>query len=201
MDMEYANVALTGGRPIPGQSLTTDPENPAPYEKPPKFTSVHEASRSIFEYLIEPETYSQVMELLIDDVPLMDIVQSFVFAGFKEGQWNPDLMLMLVEPVAYMILALAERVGIDPIIYAGEEEDEAAELSMLGTSLQKERLENMRKFSKEQITIPEGVLPRDISQEIKTIEPPASLLAEPEAVVEEVPEESLMAQPVEEEQV
>ena len=195
--MEYANVALTGGRPIPGQSLTTDPSNPAPYEQAPRFTSVHEASRSIFEYLTEPETYAETMELLVDGVPLMDIVQSFVFAGFKEGQWNPDLMLMLVEPIAYMILALAERAGIDPVIYSGEEEDDAAELALLGTSLQEERLENMRKFSQEQIALPEGVLPREITQQLETIEPPESLLAEQT----QEPSEGLMARPVEEEQV
>jgi len=199
--MNYATVALTGGRPIPGQSLTSDPSNPAPYEKPPKFTSVHEASRSIFEYFIEPETYSNTMELLADDVPLMDIVQTFVFTGFKEGQWNPDLMLMLVEPIAYIILALAERAGIDPVIYAGEDEDEAADLAMLGTTFQKERLKNMEEFSKEQIALPEGVLPREITEQIKTIQPPESLLARQPEEDTEAGEESLLAEPVVEEQV
>ena len=199
--MNYATVALTGGRPIPGQSLTSDPSSPAPYEKPPKFTSVHEASRSIFEYFIEPETYTNTMELLADDVPLMDIVQTFVFAGFKEGQWNPDLMLMLVEPIAYIILALAERAGIDPVIYAGEDEDEAADLAMLGTTFQKERLKNMEEFSKEQIALPEGVLPREITEQIKTIQPPESLLARQPEEDTEAGEESLLAEPVVEEQV
>lgn len=199
--MNYATVALTGGRPIPGQSLTSDPSNPAPYEKPPKFTSVHEASRSIFEYFIEPETYTNTMELLADDVPLMDIVQTFVFTGFKEGQWNPDLMLMLVEPIAYIILALAERAGIDPVIYAGEDEDEAADLAMLGTTFQKERLKNMEEFSKEQIALPEGVLPREITEQIKTIQPPESLLARQPEENTEAGEESLLAEPVVEEQV
>lgn len=199
--MNYATVALTGGRPIPGQSLTSDPSNPAPYEKPPKFTSVHEASRSIFEYFIEPETYTNTMELLADDVPLMDIVQTFVFTGFKEGQWNPDLMLMLVEPIAYIILALAERAGIDPVIYAGEDEDEAADLAMLGTTFQKERLKNMEEFSKEQVALPEGVLPREITEQIKTIQPPESLLARQPEENTEAGEESLLAEPVVEEQV
>lgn len=199
--MNYATVALTGGRPIPGQSLTSDPSSPAPYEKPPKFTSVHEASRSIFEYFIEPETYTNTMELLADDVPLMDIVQTFVFTGFKEGQWNPDLMLMLVEPIAYIILALAERAGIDPVIYAGEDEDEAADLAMLGTTFQKERLKNMEEFSKEQIALPEGVLPREITEQIKTIQPPESLLARQPEKDTEAGEESLLAEPVVEEQV
>jgi len=198
MNPEYANQLLTGGRPIPGQSLTSDPASPAPYEKPPQFTSIHEAARDVFEYLVEPEVYTQVMELLIDEVPLMEIVQSFIFIGFKEGKWNPDLMLMLIEPIAYIILALAERAGIDPVIYIGEEDDEAEEVAMLGAGLQKERLENMKKFSKEEIQIPEGVVPQDIVQEIETIELPESLLAPPAQEEQEV---GLMARPSNEENV
>lgn len=198
MNPDYANQLLTGGRPIPGQSLTSDPGSPAPYEKPPQFTSVHEAARDVFEYLVEPEVYTQVMELLIDEVPLMEIVQSFIFIGFKEGKWNPDLMLMLIEPIAYIILALAERADIDPVIYIGEEDDEAEDIAMLGAGLQKERLENMRKFSKEEIQLPEGVVPQDIVREIETIEPPESLLASPAQEEQEV---SLMARPSNEENV
>lgn len=189
------NQVLTGGRPVPGQSLTTDPESPAPYEKPPQFTSVHEASRDLFEFLVDPEIYSQTMELLIDEVPVMEIVQSSLFLGFREGKWNPDLMLMLVEPLAYIIIALAERVGIDPVIYIGEEEDEAQELAVLGASLQKERLENMRKFSKEKAQFPQGMVPQDITQKIKDMEPPESLLAPP------TEESGLMAKPSNEESV
>jgi hypothetical protein len=135
MNEEYNQMVLTGGRPIPGQSLTSDPSSPAPYEKPPEFTSIHEAAEDIFEGLIEERTYKEIMGLLVEDVPVMDIVQTLLFTGFKEGKFNADLMLMLVEPVAYMLLALAERVGIDPKIYTGEEDDEAEE-RVLGVDLQ-----------------------------------------------------------------
>ena len=30
-------------RPMPGESLSNDPENPAPYEKPPQYTELAEA--------------------------------------------------------------------------------------------------------------------------------------------------------------
>lgn len=199
--MKYAQEALTGGRPIPGQSLTTDPSNPAPYEKAPQYTSVHEATRSIFEHFIEPENYTTAMEVLADDVPIMDVVQVFLFGGFQEGKWNPDLMLMLAEPVAYILLALAERAGIDPVIYAGEDEDEAADLAMLGTTFQKERLKNMEEFSKEQIALPEGVLPKEITEQIKTVQPPESLLAKQPEKDTEASEASLLSEPVVEEQV
>ena len=199
--MKYAQEALTGGRPIPGQSLTTDPSNPTPYEKAPKYTSVHEATRSIFEHFIDAENYVAVMEVLSDDVPIMDVVQAFLFGGFQEGKWNPDLMLMLAEPVAYILLALAERANIDPVIYNGEKLDEAEELAMMGTTFQKERLKNMEEFSKEKIALPEGVLPREITEQIKTIQPPESLLARQPEKDTEAGEESLLAEPVVEEQV
>ena len=81
MNQEYIKAVTQLGRPIPGQSLTSDPDNPAPYERPPEFTSVHAASEFIFEKLIDEEVYPQMMGLLADDVPIMDIVRTTLFAG------------------------------------------------------------------------------------------------------------------------
>lgn len=193
MNEEYNKVVLTEGRPIPGQSLTSDPQSPAPYEKPPEYTSVHKASEEIFANLIEEETYKQIIELMSNNVPIMDIVQTLLFTGFKEGKWNPDLMLMLVEPVAFMLLALAERVGVDPKIYEGEE-DEEAEDRVLGATLEKEKLDNIKKLAAVGKTPSSAITP----EMIETIEdlPVPSLMSRPEQ-----PEESLLAQtPVEEEE-
>ena len=35
------------------------------------------------------------------------------YVGFREGKWNPDLMMMLIEPFMYLLMALAEKAGID----------------------------------------------------------------------------------------
>ena len=148
MNDEYVRVTTQLGRPIPGQSLTADPDNPAPYEKPPRFTSVHEASEFIFEKLIDEETYMPMMQMMADDMPIMDITQTVLFQGFTEGQWSPDLMLMLVEPVAYMLLALAERAQIEPIIYRAEEEDEVDEMDILGVEFTQEKIKGLESFMK-----------------------------------------------------
>ena len=116
MNEQYLKTITTGGRPIPGQSLTSDPNNPAPYEQPAEYTSIHEACEFLFSNFIEEETYVTLMSLLDDGMPVMDIVQTTLFTGFSEGKWNPDLMMLLIEPTAYMLLALAERASIDPII-------------------------------------------------------------------------------------
>ena len=201
MNQDYLNVITNTGRPIPGQSLTSDPDNPAPYEQPPQYTSVHEASEYIFNNLIQEETYVPLMQLLLDDMPIMDIAQTLVFKGFTESKWNPDLMLMLAEPVAYMLLALAERAGIDPVIYRGEDEDDLEEEEVLGVTFEKEKVERMRKM-RDTGAVPKGVLTKKIEEAITDIAPPESLLQEIKSQEEtgEVPiPGSLLAPPAEEE--
>ena len=191
MNDEYVKVTTQLGRPIPGQSLTTDPDNPAPYEKPPRFTSVHEASEFLFEKLIEEETYMQVMELLIDDMPIMDITQTLLFQGFTEGQWSPDLMLMLVEPVAYMLLALAERAQIEPIIYRAEEEDEVDEMDVLGVEFTQEKIKGLESFMKTK-KAPAGMFTPEMATQLESL-PEINT----ESLMSEQPEEksSLLAAP------
>ena len=116
VEEEFQKHRASGKRPIAGQSLANDPENPAPYEKAPEFTSVHKASEYLWESFIEPKTYVNLMQAVDDGVPVMNLVQVVLFAEFQEGAWNPDLMLMLVEPAAYMIIALAERLDLDIVI-------------------------------------------------------------------------------------
>lgn len=201
MSEEYNKVLLTGGRPIPGQSLTSDPENPSPYEKPPEYTSVHAASEEIFSGLIEEQAYKEVMGLLSNDVPVMEIVQALLFSGFKEGKWNPDLMLMLVEPVAYMLLALAERANIDPKIYKGEEDDEAEE-RVFGATLEKEKLNNIKKLASLG-KIPSSAITPKMVETIEQLPVPEtpSLMGRPEETPPPAEESLLAQQPVQEEEV
>jgi len=200
MNQDYLNVITNTGRPIPGQSLTSDPNNPAPYEQPPQFTSIHKASEFLFEKFIEEETYADIMSLLSDGMPIMDVVQTTLFTGFKEGKWNPDLMMLMIEPTAYMLLALSERANIDPIVYRGEEEDEADEEAVLGVKFEQEKLNTMKKYREEEISIPKGLLPPSVQQELARVQPPSMM----EKPVEEpqVPQgESLLAPPPAEEEV
>lgn len=202
MNQDYLNVITNTGRPIPGQSLTSDPDNPAPYEQPPEYTSVHEASEYIFNNLIQEENYVPLMRLLLDDMPIMDIAQTLIFTGFTEGKWTPDLMLMLAEPVAYMLLALAERAGIDPVIYRDEDEDDLEEEEILGVTFEKEKVDRMRKM-RDTGVVPKGVLTKKMEEAITDIEPPESLLNEIKLQEETgevpIPGQSLLA-PVEEEE-
>jgi len=168
VEEEFAKLQTSGKRPLAGQSLANDPENPAPYERPPKFTSVHKASEYLWESFIEPTTYTSLMETVSDGVPIMDIVQIILFTEFQNGAWNPDLMIMLFEPATYMIMALAERQDIDMVIYNGEEEDEMDDQLTLGSIMTEDRLERLKK-SKQSGMIPAGMLTPEMKQTLEEL--------------------------------
>lgn len=197
MNQEYLKAITTGGRPIPGQSLTSDPNNPAPYEKPPEFTTINEASEYLFAKFIDEEVYPELMGVLDQGVPIMDVVQTTLFTGFTEGKWNPDLLMLMVEPTAYMLLGLAESADIDPVIYRDQQEDEFDEDFDADLNPQQEQYKklaaslDMGKINK--------VLPQEIVEQIEEA-PTASLMQAPEQPAIEA--ESLLAPPpVEEKEV
>lgn len=99
--------------PVPGESLTADPENQRPYEKPPEYSNVESAMAAIFDHLTADGAYESVLEAMRDGVPLDMLAQVYLTKGFHEGRWNPDLMLLLIEPTIYLLMWLATEVEID----------------------------------------------------------------------------------------
>jgi|TARA_B100001094_G_scaffold321279_1_gene368768 hypothetical protein len=165
---EYKNIQLTGKRPIPGQSLTNDPENPAPFERAPEFTSVHAASEYMFERITDPKVYTNAMEAISLGTPIMNIVQAMLFVEFESGKFNPDLMYMMIEPTAYMLIFLAEQLDLEMVIYTGEMEDEDSEEQILGASFAEERLKKMQRAGQSGI-VPEGALSIDVAEKSKDL--------------------------------
>ena len=169
---------ITLNRPVPGQGLTTDPDNPLPWEKPPEITDLEEGLQYVFGRLIEPTNYVPIMNVLEDGTPLMDITQGILFKGFTEGKWNPDIMMLLAEPTAYMIMALAERANIDLKYYKGEEDGDADEATLFDIKVSQEKLKGLRSASKSQ-EIPKGMIPKEIEEQIEEL-PASGLLSKPE---------------------
>jgi len=125
--MENPNAIAKGAeehlfeRAIPGQSLTKDPDSRYPWEGPPEMTSVRVASERIFMDLLKDENLETVTNLMAQKTPVADIATLLLTTGFQKGKFNPDLMVSLLEPTMYMLMALAEKAGIDPVISRGDE--------------------------------------------------------------------------------
>ena len=85
--MEQPNQQLqdyltTMNRPIPGQSLTEDPDESTPYTSPPEFTVPQEALDYIFETITEEEAYADIMSSIAQGTSIMEVTQLILFAGF-----------------------------------------------------------------------------------------------------------------------
>lgn len=177
IDDAFFRIGTSFDRPIPGQSLTNDPEAPAPYERAPKYTDRTEILEYYFEEFTEEGMYGSILDTLESGVSIMEIVQVLVFQGFQEGLYNPDMMLMIAEPLAYMIAALAERADVDFIVMKDEEDDdnegevtgEQKELPIMNQAL--------RTIEKPQM---DEDFPSSVSTKLDKVEPPQnrSLLGE-----------------------
>lgn len=196
MDEEYFDVIMQGG-PIPGSSLTSDPDDPAPYEQPPEYVNVHEASEWLFSELIEEDRYDQLITALHEGIPVADVAQVILFSGFTQGKWDVNLMTLMIEPAMYIIMALAERAGVDFILHRDEdsEEDENDALT-LGAELSKTRLENIKKFKEMQMSLP--FLSEESQKRLDTIQPADVVNGDANVEMEEEPVESLLAAPQQE---
>ena len=115
---------LKNTAPIPGQSLTNNPDAPAPYEQPPEFTNPHEAIDYILITMLEPETVKNLSASLIGGASLIDIASILLYSGFTGGKWSPDLMTLLMEPTIYILMAIAERLDVEYVIDTDDKEDD-----------------------------------------------------------------------------
>ena len=177
-NQEGIDALVNSSRPIPGQSLTQDPDTSYPWEGPPEFTDFKQAFNYIAEELLEEEVYVSLVVAMGQGVPISNITLQILQRGFQEGKWNPDLVMMLIEPLMYLLLALAEKAAIEPRLYGDEEEDLEPEdeddiANMKAKNLSALTQEKVGDMSK----VPEGVLPADIVKDIEELEMPESLLA------------------------
>ncbi len=110
--------------PIPGESLTADPENPSDFEKPPKYVEVEKFIDDLFMNITDEEQIDGVLDPIRKGVPLEDVTQMLLFQAFSTGQISPDLQLLAVEPTLYMLIGLSQYAGIeDAVLYPEESFD------------------------------------------------------------------------------
>ena len=175
----YHNVRSSLDRPIPGQSLTNDPNNPYPFEQAPEYTERTEALEYLFKSFIAEDSFKHILTLIRQGIPIMSLTEIFLFKGFSEGKWNPDLMLMLAEPTAYMLMALAERSGIDYIVTKPDDEDRA-EADEEQFKIFDKTLKEVSDLKKIDSKLSTSSLPKEIINKLENIPQSESLLAKQE---------------------
>ena len=123
-------------RPIPGQSLTNSPDAPLPFEGPPVHTELAPAIEALIVMLCEPEGFHLIVNALRDGLPVGEMAEQILFEGFSQGQWNPDLMLLLVEPIMYILIALADMANVEPRIDDDDDDEPEERLSHIEKAIE-----------------------------------------------------------------
>ena len=121
------------GRPIPGQSLTNNPESKYPWESPATLSNPREALDVIVAEMMQPEAVKNIVNALANGAAVGDIGSAILYAKFTEGDITPDTMMLLAEPVMYTLMAIGEEANIKYNIEGNDldefdEEDEAEEI-------------------------------------------------------------------------
>ena len=173
----FMGSSLAKGKAIAGQSLTNSPDQPYNWERPAEHSNPNEAMMYVFETLTVPETTANILLSISNGVGVIDIASITLYSGFLEGKWNPDIMLLLMEPTMYMIMALAEKADIEYSLEAGDDEAprEMSPESQINT-MEKgvSDLEEMRKLAASRVS-PQSV-PAEIKEIIDQVQISPSLL-------------------------
>ena len=106
-------------QPIPGQSLTQDPDQKLPFERPAEFTDQPEYLEALFMDLTEENKLPTLLQA-VEQVALKALR-----ADMRKGKINVDLLMLCIEPVIYMMIALGTYAEIDVVLAPEVEEDEA----------------------------------------------------------------------------
>lgn len=109
--------------PTPGEGLTQSPDQKFPWEQAPRHTEVKPAIENIFLNITEKENLIPLIGMLQNKTPIDEIAQVVLYKGMTAGQFNMDLMLLLVEPTMYLLIAIAEEYEIEPVIYEDQDDD------------------------------------------------------------------------------
>jgi hypothetical protein len=184
---EFTMQAAQMKRSAPGEAMSNNPDSPYPFESAPEFTVQREALEYLFTVITDESKYVDILIAIDNGVPIMELTQVILFKGFTEGKWNPDLLLLLAEPLAYMLMALSERQGIDYVINSDDNDEQTEEDRNLITKNLQSKLKGSQDKVKANIS-----LPPEITQKIEVPIVEESLLAkQPELEAEP---DSLLAQ-------
>ena len=158
-DKDFYRIGTSFKRAIPGSSLTRSPEDAYTWEQPPVISSSRADSVFFFSKLMEPKVYNAVLDSVEEGTPLMDIAQMLMYQAFVDGIINPDLMMIMVEQVVYMLAAMCELQNVDFIIQEDDEDDIEEEITseLINSYFTKENIEIPEEITKqlEEADIPE----------------------------------------------
>lgn len=95
----------------PGHSLTEDNSKWA-WGKPPQDVDPEIVLEKAIKGLKNKKTQQEMQKLLFAGVSVETMVEGYIFQGFQEGKFTPDVGLLIKAPLAIVIADMAEQNSI-----------------------------------------------------------------------------------------
>lgn len=97
--------------PVPGQSLTDEPGKWA-WEQPPRYPKFEDALDTTMERMFQPRNVAKVLTMLDAGVDAESIARVVLFSGFMEGQYTPDVAILMGQNVYEAVVTMGTIGGI-----------------------------------------------------------------------------------------
>ena len=98
---------------IPGQSLTENPDNARPWERPALFANPKKALEDVTQRLFQPDSIKAVAQALQKGASVGNITEVILYNDYTEGKYSVDVMLMLYEPIFYSVMNIGESANVN----------------------------------------------------------------------------------------
>ena len=167
---------LTFERPIPGQSLTTEPKN-APYERPPEIVDPIEAIDVHIDNLLKPGAMEDVLYFLEFGVDLVTLVQGILRSAVMEGMHSIDVSLIIAPVLHEYIKGFADATDMEYDEGFENEEDKKALSYTRDVARAKKMLDKLREQEGEAIptTMEEMAQEPEMEPEVEENEEPTKI--------------------------
>ena len=167
-------------RPIPGQSLTTEPGN-MPYENPPELVDPEQAALVHLERINNAEAVESILFFLENGISVVAVTEGLLRTAVLAGVHSVDVSLIIGPIIHEFIKSAADAAGIE---YDEGLEDREGKAAV--------------RYNRDVLRARKMLSEMDISPEetVEKIEEPEDVPEEPmmeEPVTEEKPKEGLMA--------
>jgi|TARA_R110000744_G_scaffold23325_2_gene59284 hypothetical protein len=104
----------------PGHSLTEDNSKWA-WGQPPKDVNPDAVMDKAIESLKKPKIKEEMIKLLIVGASVEVLVEGYILQGFQEGNFTPDIGLLIKGPLSLYIANMAEEAGIPYRLFENED--------------------------------------------------------------------------------
>lgn len=94
-------------RPIPGESLTSEPGN-RPWEKPPQYATIEEAMAYYTQRILDPENHDSVLEPLEMGLPVINLANILTKTSVMNGVHSIDIAVLVTPVIEELIKTVAD---------------------------------------------------------------------------------------------